>query len=229
MFPKKISYFFSFVFLDRHEEEQEAETENRPSAASEDENERSRKRTHQTSPNLENDSNKRAKVGDPYVEGKIIFKNQTVSVKAKSVSHKRFTRFALQDHLYNIEVSPNETKAPLVINLSRALKTSLIKVLDNLKQVYAKHLHHQVYVTIIENKILNGLNSGNYDINTPSFIIANRILSMLYNYLKSYQTLRLNPSFKIQIKVLSVSHMTHMRRLQQRARNNYVHHVYREE
>ncbi len=190
---------------------------------------RSRKRGHdggKLSPNLENDGNKRAKVGDPYVEGKTVFKNQAVSIKAKSVSHKRYTRFSLQDHLYNIELAPTRRKAPLIINISKALKTSLIKVLDKLKEVYAKNLHHQVYVTIIEQKILKGLNSGNYDINTPSYIIANRILSMLYNYLKSYQTLRINPSFKIQIKVLSVSHMAHMRRLQKRKRNKYVHRIF---
>ncbi len=79
-------------------------------------------------------------------------------------------------------------------------------------------MHHQVYVTLIEKNLLKGLNSGNYNINTPSYIIANRILSMLYNYLKSYQTLRLNPSFKIQIKVLSVSHMAHRRLMQARNR-----------
>ncbi len=179
------------------------------------------------SPILENDENKRAKVGDPYANGKIVFKNQAVSIKAKSVSHKRYTRFSLQDHLYNIELSPTKRKAPLVTNISKALKSSLIKVLDKLKEVYAKNLHHQVYVTIIEQKILKGLNSGNYDINTPSYIIANRILSILYNYLKSYQTLRINPSFKVQIKVLSVSHMAHMRRLQKRKNNKYVQRFYR--
>ncbi len=52
--------------------------------------------------------------------------------------------------------------------------------------------------------------------NTPSLIIANRVLSMLYNYLKSFQTLRINPSFKIQVKVLSVPHMTYMESKKQR-------------
>ncbi len=86
---------------------QEDEEEHSLSSASED---------------LENDPNKRAKVGDPYVEGKMIFKNEKVTVKAKSVSHKRFTRFSLQDHLYNIEILPN-AKSPLVLNISMALKT----------------------------------------------------------------------------------------------------------
>ncbi len=167
---------------------------------------------------MEHDPNKRAKVGDPFLEGKTVYSDQTVTVKAKSVSHKRFTRFSLGDHLYNIEITPKKEEEPLVLNISAALKQSLIRVLENLKRVYAKHLHHQVYVTIIEKKIISGLNSGNYDINVPSNIIANRILSMLYNYLKSYQTLRVNPSFKVQIKVLGVSHMAHRLRSRKQVR-----------
>ncbi len=106
------------------------------------------------------------------------------------------------------------------------MKKALEAVLNSLKLVYGRDLHHQVYVTIIENKILHGLNSGNYDINTPSSIISNRVLSMLYNYLKSYQTLRINPSFKIQVKVLSVPHMTYLETVENR-RNSYDKKIYR--
>ncbi len=96
-----------------------------------------------------------------------------------------------------------------------------------MKNVYGKDLHHQVYITIIEKKILHGLNSGNYDINTPSGIIANRVLSMLYNYLKSFQTLRINPSFKIQVKVLSVPHMSYMETKKRIKKLPYKKNIYR--
>ncbi len=152
------------------------------------------------------------KIGEPFSnQGTSVYKDSTVEVKAKSIAHKRFTRFSVNDHLYNLTIKHlKHAKRPLVMNISKALKMALKNVLDSLKAVYGKDLHHQVYVTIIENKILHGLNSGNYDINTPGIIIANRVLSMLYNYLKSFQTLRINPSFKIQVKVLSVPHMRYL-------------------
>ena len=59
---------------------------------------------------------------------------------------------------------------------------------------------------MIEKNILKGLNSGNYSLNTPSWQIARWVMAMLYNYLKSRQTLKLNNSFKIHIKVLSTRH-----------------------
>ena len=130
----------------------------------------------------------------------------------KQVDHKRITRFSLNDHLYNINISSRRRDLPLLSSVEKGLKISLIAAIENLKSLYNSQNHHQIYVTIIERQILRGLNSGNYDLNTPSIIIANRVLSMLYNYLTSYQTLRLNKSFKVQIKVLSTVHNEAIRR-----------------
>ncbi len=147
-------------------------------------------------------------------QGTTVYSDRSIVVKAQSVAHKRFTRFALNDHLFNLSIkNVSKKREPLVLNLSKAIKEAIKNVLELLKLSYAQNLHHQVYITIIEQKILNGLNSGNYDLNTPSNIISNRVLSMLYNYLKSFQTLRLNPSFKIQVKVLSVPHMAYMQKM----------------
>ena len=41
---------------------------------------------------------------------------------------------------------------------------------------------------------------------TPSAVLSRRVLAMIYNYLKSNATLRINDSFKINAKVLSVRH-----------------------
>ncbi len=180
----------------------------------------------------DNNANKRSRSGlvHPFEEGTNVYQDSSIVVTAQSVAHKRFTRFALNDHLYNLSITPSgHGKKPLILNISQALKGALKHVLNTLQTVYGKDLHHQVYVTIIENKILHGLNSGNYDINTPSDIIANRVMSMLYNYLKSFQTLRINPSFKMQVKVLSVPHMAYMEsKLRKRkVRKSYRKHFYR--
>ncbi len=175
-------------------------------------NEESATRKRRRSRSPDNDHNKKSRLQDPFTsEGSSVYKDSTIEVKAQSIAHKRLTRFSVNDHLYNLSINHlRRGKKPLVMNIAKGLKIALSNVLDSLKGVYGKDLHHQVYITIIENKILRGLNSGNYDINTPGLIIANRVLSMLYNYLKSFQTLRINPSFKVQVKVLSVPHMAYM-------------------
>ncbi len=203
---------------DNAEQDQNLEDNNKPK--------RSKRARSKSS---DDDPNKRAKLGDPFAseEGTIVFNNSSVKIKAKSIAHKRFTRFSLNDHLYNLTIKNlSGGNEPLVINITKAIKEALKNVLDRLKTVYGKDLHHQVYVTIIENKILKGLNSGNYDINTPSEIIANRVLSMLYNYLKSFQTLRINPSFKIQVKVLSVPHMAYLENSKRAKRLSYKKKIY---
>ena len=156
-------------------------------------------------------------------QGKIVYEDYNFIFRLQQVAHQRMSRFALNDHLYNIKIISKRRHFPLLSSIEKGLKISLIAALENLKSLYNKDNHHQIYVTVIERQILRGLNSGNYDINTPSVIIANRVLSMLYNYLKSYQTLRINDSFKIQIKVLSTEHNAALRRSK---RINYRQHIY---
>ena len=147
-----------------------------------------------------------------FMTGIEMYEDPHAIFSAQRVAFKRNTRFSLDDHLFNLSVSGKRRLPPLVSNIARGLKIALIKLLDELKKQYTDKNYHQVYVTVIENNILRGLNSGNYDIATPSSIIANRVLSMIYNYLKSFQTLRINPSFKVQLKVLSVKHVEKLRR-----------------
>ncbi len=143
----------------------------------------------------------------------------------KRAAFKRNLRFGIDDHLYNLNIDGRRRQPPLVSNVAKGLKIALIQLLNDLKHLYDKNNYHQVFVTVIEKNILRGLNSGNYDLATPSSIIANRVLSMLYNYLKSFQTLRLNPSFKVQLKVLSLRNMRHLRRSKRR-RNHFNMHYF---
>ncbi len=159
---------------------------------------------------------------DPYIQGTVVVQMPTFDLKVKSVSHVRRTRYNLSDHLYSIWVEQKKRgRPPLLLDLEEALERAIILVLDELKTVYSKK-DHQIYVTIIDRHITSGLNSGNYSLQTPSSKIARWMMSMLYNFLKSKQTLRLNKSFKVQVKVLSVSHT---RDLEQN-RPRFQRHVY---
>ncbi len=158
-----------------------------------------------------------------YTKGTQVFENDLYKVFVKGVAHKRRTRYSLSDHLFTMWVEPKSTNIPLIFDLEFALEKALTYVLDRLKTVYdSRHNQNQIYITVAEKNILHGLNSGNYSLHTPSSKIVRWVLSMLYNYLKSEQTLRLNDSFKIQIKVLS---HRHVKDLEQR-RTNFRRHIY---
>ncbi len=143
-----------------------------------------------------------------FSRGTDVYEDSQFIVRVKAVAHRKRTRYSLSDHLFDVKIIPKDAKTiPLVIDLEDAIAKGLILILEKLQKVYDSRLHqNQIYVTVIEKHILNGLNSGNYSLHTPSAKIARWILAMLYNYLKSNQTLKLNESFKIQIKVLSRRH-----------------------
>ncbi len=173
--------------------------------------------------NFENDPQKREKVGNLFEKGTIIFSDKNVDIKVKSIANQRNTRFRADDHLYQINILPHRRTAPLLLSLETAIREALSVILLKLKSMYAENLHHQIYLTIIEQNILHGLNTGNYDINSPANVIVNRAMTILHSYLKSQQTLRLNNSFKIQIKVLSHRHTHHL----QATKPSFKKHVFR--
>lgn len=69
--------------------------------------------------------------------------------------------------------------------------------------------HNLVYLTIYQEPMINGLNTGAYDIQNPESAIelTDRALTMLAQYLISNQTLELNSTFKVYLKILSIQHM----------------------
>ena len=149
-----------------------------------------------------------------YSQGRTVYEDEFYKVYVKAVAHTRRTRYSLSDHLFDLKIIPKESNvSPFLIDLEEIIEKGLIVVLERLQNVYYSSINqNQIYVTVVEENILHGLNSGNYSLNTPAKKIARWILGMLYNYLKSKQTLKLNKSFKMQIKVLSRRHMSDLQK-----------------
>ncbi len=147
------------------------------------------------------------RTSNPFEEGTTVYSDQKFDIIVKSVSHKKNNRYKINDHLYRISFHRKTPDKLKLLNLESAIEVALIKIIDKLKRVYRKDNQHQIYVTVIEKRIKNGLNSGNYSLNTPSRVIARWVLSMLYNFLKSKQSMKLTKSFNVMIKVLSVRHI----------------------
>ncbi len=146
----------------------------------------------------------------PFQQGTTIYSDTNVEVHIQAVDHQRHTRFRAEDHLFQVTIHPNRRRAPMLLSLETALKEALMSILLQLQNNYPSTSHHQVYITIIENKIKHGLNTGNYDLSAPPTHVVNRALTILHSYLKSNQTMKLSDSFKIQIKVLSHRHTQHL-------------------
>ncbi len=158
-----------------------------------------------------------------YSKGTIVYEDEFYKVHVKATAHKRFSKYRLSDHIFNVWITSNIASPPLIFDLELVIETALMHILDQLKDVYQSRLNqNQIYITVVDKSILNGLNSGNYSLATPSKKIVRWVLSMLYNYLKSNQTLQLNPSFKIQIKVLSSRHVLDL----EKNRPNFRRHTY---
>ncbi len=161
-----------------------------------------------------------------YKRGKIVFEDDLYRVFVKAVRHKKVTRFSLSDHLFTVWVETKQlmnNEEPLLFDLEFALEKGLIEILDRLKAVYdSQYNQNQIYITILEKNMVNGLNSGNYSLHTPSKMIVRWVLSMLYHFLKSNQTIRLNESFKIQIKVLSFRHTQQL----EKNKRGFIKHLY---
>ncbi len=158
-----------------------------------------------------------------YSRGKAVYEDHFCKVFVKAVQHNRRTQYSLSDHLFNVWIEPKGSN-PYIVDLEGALEKALIQILDSLKAVYnATQNQNQIYITIIEKNILHGLNSGNYSLQTPSQKIVRWVLSMLYNYLKSDQTLKLNDTFKIQIKVLSLRHVQDLEKFRRKFKRHIYH------
>ncbi len=145
-------------------------------------------------------------VSPPFQQGTNIYSDTNVAINVQAIEHQRHTRFRAEDHLFEVKIKPTRRNAPILLSLEIALKEALMAILIRLQQYYPSTMHHQVYITIIERKIKHGLNTGNYDLAAPPIHVVNRALTVLHSYLKSNQTMKLNDSFKIQIKVLSHRH-----------------------
>ncbi len=156
--------------------------------------------------------------------GKIVFKNEKLYTKVQEISHKRFSRFNVGDHLYSLSFFVNpKTKKPYLLEMEKALHVSLVSVLKALKLSYPASEDFQVYLTVLGPGIKSGLNSGNYSLRTPSEKIVRWMLSMLYNFLKSNQQMKLQKTFHVKIKVLSVEHTKHLQRNKKKFRKHVYH------
>lgn len=163
----------------------------------------------------------------PIPEPILVYTDKNVDVWAQERLHKRQQKFKLDDHMIDLIVKPHKDaeEEPLLESLLQALVQAVKKITERLQSYYDSSEHRQVYASVLESHMLRALRTGNFDLNVPAQEISYRVLQLLYNYLDSNQSVRLNDSFAINFKVLSLAHMKHKRDNPDKA-GNYVEHIH---
>lgn len=140
----------------------------------------------------------------------IIYETNDLKLVVEKTSLKRQKVFKLQDHLFKIKIVPkNLSEEPILMNILDFLHAGFIHILDEIKSFYKPDDHNIAYLTLIQKPMVSALNTGSFDLQDPEAAadITDRILSMLSQYLLSNQSLVLNETFEVYIKVLSIHHM----------------------
>lgn len=121
--------------------------------------------------------------------------------------HKQEKKFALHDHLFYIKVQPKNNTYPLINDILDFIEIACNYILNEIKELYKVEDNNIAYMTIYQEPMVNGINSGPFHIQDSSTEMTNRLLGMFNQYLISNQELRLNQTFKIYLKILSIEHM----------------------
>jgi hypothetical protein len=123
--------------------------------------------------------------------------------------HQRQRRFRLQDHLYHIKISLKQpdTPPPLLSDLLHLFQEGFRYILTNLSTFYNPEDHNVTFLTLYQEPMINALNTGAFDLQEGINDMVERILKMLQQFLISNNSLRLNNTFKVYVKILSIEHM----------------------
>lgn len=141
-------------------------------------------------------------------ETKVIVENKNIRIILRRARFRRFTRFNLDDHLFNIEILPRNNEEIEVLSVITLIEFAIQKSIALLKEEYASQHEQMFFLTVIDQQLNNGINSGGVDFNEDSEKIANFISLKLLRYLvQSNEHLKINNSFKIAIKIATRHHV----------------------
>ena len=98
----------------------------------------------------------------PQQPSDIVYENDSLKLIVEKSSFKRQKVFRLQDHLFKFKIvhkKPNE-QLPLLSELFDFLHAALLHVLESVKTFYKKEDQNIAYLTLHQEPMVNGLNTG---------------------------------------------------------------------
>ncbi len=100
--------------------------------------------------------------GVPKQPSDIVYETDALKLVVEKGSFKRQKNFRLQDHLFYFKIvskKPNES-LPLLTVLYDFLHAALLHVLESIKTFYKPEDHNVAYLTLHQEPMVNGLNTG---------------------------------------------------------------------
>ena len=144
----------------------------------------------------------------------LAYENENFELIIERANHLRQKKFNLEDHLFHMKIRlKNSTSAPLLRDILEFLDKGFDYILTNIRRFYNPQDHNVAFLTLYQAPMINGLNTGGFDLQESSNQLIERILTMLEQFLVSNQTLKLDETFKVYLKVLSIEHMSSHKRL----------------
>jgi len=91
----------------------------------------------------------------------IAFENDTLKLVVEKGFHKRQKNFRVQDHLFYFKIVPKQNeKLPLLMDVFDFLHAAFLHVLESIKSFYKSEDHNIAYLTLHQEPMINGLNTG---------------------------------------------------------------------
>jgi hypothetical protein len=139
-----------------------------------------------------------------------VFENEQIEVYVKKSFHQRQKNFRLQDNLFHIKIKTKEfKKQPLLFDLLDVFEKVFEFILNHLKTFFNPNDINEVYLTLFQEPMINGLNSPGVRLGDDPKEVVQRILDMLFRFLlsDSNMNLELNDTFIVYIHILSIDHV----------------------
>ena len=138
----------------------------------------------------------------------IVYENENLRLIIEQTDHIKQKKFRLQDHMFHIKILLKDAqKSPFLRDILQFLENAFEHILSKVRQFYRPEDHNIAFLTLYQEPMINGLNTGGFDLQESSTEIVERVLQMLEQFLVSNQSLKLNETFKVYLKVLSVDHI----------------------
>ena len=95
----------------------------------------------------------------------IIYENNSLKLIVEKGSFRRQKVFRLQDHLFKFKIvqkNPHD-ELPILTDLFDFLHAALVHVLESIKSFYNADDHNVAYLTLHQDPMVNGLNTGKHE------------------------------------------------------------------
>ena len=92
----------------------------------------------------------------------ISYENDTFKLIIQKGFHKRQKNFRLEDHMFYFKIVTKESQEafPLLSDILDFLHAGFLHLLDNIKQFYEPNNKNIAYLTLFQEPMVNGLNTG---------------------------------------------------------------------